>query len=74
MNPKSRMTALSTVELLALELEDVLGTVRSLHDQVEYLTLSERQWIEYLEETIVQWHHRLNRVDMFQPYLWDGHH
>lgn len=71
--PRTRSIVLATVEQLAFNLEDTLGTVRSALVDVECLTISEREWLKYLEEQLGLWHERLNRVDMFQPTLWDGH-
>lgn len=73
MSSTSRTTVLAAVEQLAFNLEDITGTVRSILTSEGELTLTERQWLAYLEDTLVQWHQRLNRVDMFQPSLWDGH-
>lgn len=69
----SRQTVLATAEQLTFGLEDVLGTIRSLRKQQEFLTLSERQWSEFLEDSVCQWLKRLNDVTLFQPTLWDGH-
>ena len=73
MSPSSRTEVLATVEQLAFNLEDTIGTLRSINNSSHWLTLTERMWIAYLEEQVHLWVGRLNRVDMFQPTLWDGH-
>lgn len=69
----NRQQALAAAEQLAFTFEDLIGTIRSLRNSSEVLTLTERQWLAYLEDTATEWMRRLNRVDMFQPSLWDGH-
>ena len=73
MSNSTRTIALATAEQLTFAVEDLIGTIRSLRSDESVLTLTERQWLSYLEDTAVQWMHRLHSVDMFQPTLWDGH-
>lgn len=73
MTDNTRPNVLALAELLTFNLEDTLGTVRSLLADSNELSLSERQWLLYLEETLGHWFQRLNSVRMFQATLFDGH-
>jgi hypothetical protein len=73
MRSTNRQDVLAQAEKLQFDIEDLIGTIRSIRNNAEFLTISERQWLEYLEDSTNVWMTRLSRIDMFQPTLWDGH-